>query len=263
VIKKVLKKNTHPVAHSSNGNFFDMHMEVQTMMKKLFLLTSLITLLVGCGQHIDHGNKAPHSDTQQQTKNELMDKSTKDTKQDKLPKETNEYISNPQVTDDQNLQRPGDYYVDEKGEATLKKIKIVNKTYNVGPIQLTVKDVKVIHLIPDYSLIDYFHALTHEEQFDFIKVFVEIKNTSSQKVNFAPVALLESSTGEKFDWEKDIYLENLHGEIEGNGTKQGNLGFILKEPNGEDVQWVKMITSDVVDPNKKIISKAKEIRLEF
>ncbi|KFL15074.1 hypothetical protein ET31_08650 [Geobacillus stearothermophilus] len=41
------------------------------------------------------------------------------------------------------------------------------------------------------------------------------------------------------------------------------LGFILKEPNGEDVQWVKMITSDVVDPNKKIISKAKEIRLEF
>ncbi|MED4302204.1 hypothetical protein P9204_18025, partial [Geobacillus stearothermophilus] len=63
------------------------------MMKKLFLLTSLITLLVGCGQHIDHGNKAPHSGAQQQTKNELMDKSTKDTKQDKLPKETNEYIS--------------------------------------------------------------------------------------------------------------------------------------------------------------------------
>lgn len=262
MIKKTWKKNKHPVARSSNGKFFDVHMEVQ-MMKKLFFLISMMTLFVGCRQHIYNENKAPDSGTQQQTKNELNDKSTKDTKQDKLTKKTNEYISNPQVTDDRDLQKSGDYYADEKGEATLKKMKVVNKTYNVGPIQLTVKDVRVIHLVPDYSLIDYFHALTHEEQFDFIKVFVEIKNTSSQKVNFAPVALFESSTGEKFDWEKDIYLENLHGEIEGNGKKQGNLGFILKEPNGEDVQWVKMITSDVVDPNKKIISKAKEIRLEF
>jgi hypothetical protein len=233
-------------------------------MKKLFLLTSLMmVILVGCDQLNDNGNKSSESGTQQQTKNELTDESTKDTKQDKPTKKTNEYTSNPMVTDDRNLQKPGDFYVDEKGEATLKKMKMVNKTYSVGPIQLTVKDVKVIHLVPDYSLIDYFHALTHEEEFDFIKVFVEIKNTSSQKVNFAPVALFESSTGEKYDWEKDIYLENLNGEIEGNSKKQGNLGFILKEPNGEDVQWVKLVTSDVVDPNKKIISKSKEIRLEF
>jgi hypothetical protein len=85
----------------------------------------------------------------------------------------------------------------------------------------------------------------------------------NEKANFAPIALFETSTGEKFDWEKDIYLESLHGEIDGNGKKQGNLGFILKDPNGENVEWVKMITSDVVDQNKNILSKSKEIKLEF
>jgi hypothetical protein len=230
-------------------------------MKKLFILTSLMAMLVGCDQPIVNGNKAP--DSEQQTKNKQIEHSDKEIKQDTNTKKTNEYFSNPQVTDDRSLQKPGDYYVDEKGEATLKTMKIINKTYDVGPIQLTVKDVKVIHLVPDYSLIDYFHALTHEEEFDFIKVFVEIKNTSSKKVNFAPIALFETSTGEKFDWEKDIYLESLHGEIDGNGKKQGNLGFILKDPNGENVEWVKMITSDVVDQNKNILSKSKEIKLEF
>ncbi|HSO56847.1 MAG TPA: hypothetical protein VLQ66_01315, partial [Paenisporosarcina sp.] len=80
----------------------------------------------------------------------------------------NDYYSNPQVTDDRTLLKIGQSVSDEKGEATLKAINQVNKTYSDGPIKLTVKDMKLIHLRPDYSLIDYFHVLTQEEEFDFV-----------------------------------------------------------------------------------------------
>jgi len=38
---------------------------------------------------------------------------------------------------------------------------------------------------------------------------------------------LKLNSGETFNWEKDIYLEELKGEIAGNSTKSGNLGFIV------------------------------------
>ncbi|MBD5070346.1 hypothetical protein GUF45_01500, partial [Xanthomonas citri pv. citri] len=88
------------------------------------------------------------------------------------------------------------------------------------------------HLRPDYSMIDYFHELTHDEEFDFVKVFVDIKNTSTKKVNVAPIALMKTNTGETFDWNKDIYLEELNGELEGGAEKSGNLGFIVNASSG-------------------------------
>jgi hypothetical protein len=195
-----------------------------------------------------------------------------------------EYQPNPQVTDDRTLQKVGQTYADGKGEAALKAIKNVTKTYKVGPIELTVKEMKWIHLRPDYSMIDYFHVLTHDEEFDFVKVFVEIKNTSNEKVNFGPIALLKTNTGETFDWEKDIYLEELNGEIEGNSTKYGNLGFIVnasdshahKDKKSEeeghkddhsneakDINWIEITTSDVFDKERKKISDSQKIKIEF
>ncbi len=173
----------------------------------------------------------------------------------------NDYSSNPQVTDDRTLLKIGQSVSDEKGEATLKAINQVNKTYEEGPIKLTVKDMKIIHLRPDYSLIDYFHVLTQQEEFDFVKVFIEIENTYSEKMNFAPIALIETSTGEKLDWEKDIYLEDLNGEIEGNEMKKGNLGFILKST--EELEWIEITTSDVFNKDEEKIIDSKKIKINF
>jgi hypothetical protein len=173
----------------------------------------------------------------------------------------NDYSSNPQVTDDRTLLEVGQSVSDEKGEATLKAINQVNETYEEGPIKLTVKDMKIIHLRPDYSLIDYFHVLTQEEEFDFVKAFIEIENTSPEKSNFAPIALIETSTGERIDWEKDIYLEELNGEIEGNETKKGNLGFILN--SSEDLEWIEITTSDVFNKDEEKIIDSQKIKIKF
>lgn len=172
-----------------------------------------------------------------------------------------DYASNPQVTDDRNLLEIGQSVSDEKGEATLKAINPVNETYEIGSIRLSVKDMKLIHLRPDYSLIDYFHMLTHDEEFDFVKVFVEIENTSDEKVNFAPIAMIETSLGKKLDWEKDIYLEELNGEIEGNTTKKGNLGFIID--SSKDLEWIELTTSDLFDKAENKINGSQKIKIRF
>ncbi|MFC6040792.1 hypothetical protein ACFPYN_15295 [Paenisporosarcina macmurdoensis] len=173
----------------------------------------------------------------------------------------NDYYSNPQVPDDRTLIEVDQTVSDEKGEATLKAIKQVNKTYSDGPIKLTVKDMKLIHLRPDYSLIDYFHALTQKEEFDFVKVFIEIENKYPEKVNFAPIALIETSTGEKLNWENDIYLEDLNGEIKGNETKKGNIGFIVE--SSDDLEWIEITTSDVFDKDEEKIIESQKIKIKF
>ncbi|PGT84125.1 MULTISPECIES: hypothetical protein [Bacillaceae] len=173
----------------------------------------------------------------------------------------NDYNSNPQVTDDRSLLELDQTVSDEKGEASLKAINYINSTNEIGPVQLRIKDMKLIHLKPDYSLIDYFHVLTHEEEFDFVKVFVEIENTTSEKVSFAPIALLETSSGEKFDWEKDVYLEDLNGELEGKASKKGNLGFIVE--NSDNLEWIEITTSDVFDQEGKKIHHSQKIKIEF
>ncbi|KGM45687.1 DUF4352 domain-containing protein [Neobacillus niacini] len=232
-------------------------------MKQSLNLLLLTLYLVGCS-----ANAAIVSNE----KNTVVNTKAEETSIKNENQETNKkYQPNPQVTDDQSLLKVGQTFSDSKGEAILKAIKQVNQTYKVGPIELTVKEMKKIHLRPDYSMIDYFHVLTHDEEFDFVKVFVEIKNTSSEKVNFAPIAFLKTNTGETFDWEKDIYLEELNGELAGNSTKSGNLGFIVNAAesgthNGgeaENIEWIELTTSDVFSKEETKINESEKIKIEF
>ncbi|MBV7506166.1 hypothetical protein KW850_12950 [Bacillus sp. sid0103] len=173
------------------------------------------------------------------------------------------YYNSPQVTDDSTLQKPGQSVTDEKGEATLKQMKQINKVYHFGDIEYTIKEMKLLHYRPDYSLIDYFHPLTEAEEFDFIKISVDIKNHSKEKLNFAPVALFETNTGVKMDWKQDMYLEHLNGEIEGSQIKRGSLGFIINQANSKEIQWIKILTSDVYNAQQERLEEAQKIQLNF
>lgn len=232
-------------------------------MKKTFLLLSIVAMIAGCSDQAANGNDSTKANSDKNETKQVVDEKEVTTNEKQIKDEPNEYVPNPQLTDDRTLQEVGQSHMDDKGVSTLKAIKKGNKTYKIGDIELTIHDIKVIDHTPAYSMIDFFHSLTHEEEFDFIKVNVEIKNTSKETVNFAPVARLETSTGEQKYFEQDIYLENLNGEIEGNGEKQGNLGYILEEPLKEDLKWVKITTSDILDQNHKVINKAQEIKVEF
>ncbi|MFA1713979.1 DUF4352 domain-containing protein [Peribacillus frigoritolerans] len=170
------------------------------------------------------------------------------------------YVPNPQLPDDINLNQIGQNVSDAKGELTLKAYKKVNETLNVGPIEVKFKEMKVMHATPDYSMIDFFHGYTHDEDFDIVKVNVEIINNSDKKMKFSPVAFLETDRGEHLTWEDEIYLEELTGEIEGNGSKSGNIGFILKDGN---IQGISVMTSDAVDDEGKVLAKGKSAEFAF
>lgn len=163
------------------------------------------------------------------------------------------YVPNPQVTDDSTLKNGGDSFTDNKGELTLKAVKEVNKTFNLDGIVYTIKDVKLLHFIPDYSLIDFYHPYTHDEEFDFVKIGVEVQNNSEESYHFGPVALVNINDTIQKTWEDDFYLEELQGEILAGQKKQGNLGFIVDELDNLDK--VEILSGDLVDKDKKKIGE--------
>lgn len=221
-------------------------------MRYLIVILILLGSLVGCDQE----NESPdgHENAAANDKLQSGEKSTPP------PKNAGGYVSNPQVTDDRSLMNVGEAFSDEKGEAELKAYKKVDEEIEIGPITMMVKEVKVLNYRPDYSLIDFFHTYTHDEVFDFVKVFVEIENKSNDTLNFAPTALLETDKGEKKTWEDDIYLEELNGKIGPGGKKAGNLGFIIEK---SDLKSISITTSKVFDENEKELSNEKVIEVSF
>lgn len=170
------------------------------------------------------------------------------------------YVPNPQLPDDRELKQVGQSTSDARGELTLKEYKQVNEMVKVGPITIEMKDIKVMHVIPDYSMIDFFHGYTHEHAFDIVKMNVKVHNPTNADAKISPIAFLETDDGEHLTWEDDIYLENLNGHIKAKGSKQGNIGFILKK---EDVKRISVLTSDAVNGEGKVLSKGEKVEFSF
>ncbi|MCZ8538225.1 membrane lipoprotein lipid attachment site-containing protein [Paenisporosarcina quisquiliarum] len=215
-------------------------------MKKLSFFLILLLVLTGCSSVNNTENKAGD-----QVK-------TIDQTQKNLNVKKDVYVPNPQITDDINLVTVGETVTDDKGELTLKSYKRINKAVNIGGIEMVLKEVKLMHFVPDYSMIDFFHSYTHEEEFDFLKVEIEVKNTSDEDMKFTPVAFVKTSNGELKTWEDDIFLEELNGEIQSNNVKKGNMGFILENTN--DIKSIEILTSDVLNNVDESIEKAKTIK---
>lgn len=223
------------------------------------IILALFLILSGCKAASTSVTSV--SATEKQDHPSKQDRSVKEKKRAKSLADT--YVPNPQVSDDTKLLNAGKTINDSKGTVTLKEIASLNKLYTIGPVEMKIKNVKLIHNTPTYSLMDYFHQFTEKyEEFDFIKIEIELINKSNQKVHFGPIAHLETSNGEIKNFEDDFYIEYLGGEIEPNGSKQGALGFII-EKSTPDVNWIDIQTSDVLDENHKTLNKSQSIRINF
>lgn len=171
-----------------------------------------------------------------------------------------DYVANPQVTADALLQKAGQTIRDDKGELAANEVKMDSQSHKIGPVEITIREAKNLRYKPAHSLSDFYHAYTHDAEFDLVKFFVEIKNTSDEPLHFAPVVLLETSTGEKKLWEDDVYLEELDSEIASGETKSGNFGFILEEA---DFKFLTISTSGVFAKSTEKIADAKTVDFRF
>ncbi len=190
-----------------------------------------------------------------------------DVKNPETKSEQNEHkglIDSPQAPDDSSLTEVGQSFQDLDGSITLQAVSDDNEKTEIGDIALTVSDVKVMKYEPSPDLVDFFHGYsTDEEKFSYVKIRVNVKNTSDEAVNFAPVSVLETSEGEKKGFDDDFYLENLYGDYAPGEERTGQLGFVLNETDIKKLESMTIHTSDVFDENKETLSKSKTITIDF
>ncbi|QHS24354.1 DUF4352 domain-containing protein [Virgibacillus sp. MSP4-1] len=174
------------------------------------------------------------------------------------------YTNNPQAPDTRSLRKIGQEYRDEDGKVILKAISDYHETHMIGPIELTISNVKVMDYTPAHHLIDFFHDFTHNEtNFTYVKFHITLNNTSEERVNFAPISVLETNEGEIKDFEDDFYLQNLHGTLSANGRKSGELAYILDKTGPDKLTEITITTSDVFDENNESIQKGSKIEIAF
>ena len=169
-------------------------------------------------------------------------------------------VVSPQVTDDRTVQKVGQSFRDLRGGIELKAVNTEIPASEIGGIEVTIHEAKILHLQPEYSMIDFFHSYTHETEFDMAKYFVEFTNTTDEVLKFAPAAIIETDSGAIKTWEDELYLEELNGDIQPGETKRGNIGFILDEPG---VESLTLTTSDVFSAEDDKLADAQEIQIEF
>lgn len=206
-------------------------------MKQILATLMLGTVLAGCGTSASQDTpKKPSSAKQEQPV--LLEK-------------TSAYVPNPQLPDDRQLTKIDQTVTDDKGDLTLKQFKPVNETRKIGPIKMTIEEIKVFHARPSYGMIDFFHGYTHDESFDLIKIRVTITNTSDAPVTFNPVAHFKLDDEAEKTLEDDVYLESLAKTYAPSETHSGNFGFILERP----VTSIELLTSDVLDEKQAVLQK--------
>lgn len=174
-----------------------------------------------------------------------------------LPAYTEQYVPNPQVSDDRRLQERGQQTRDAKGSLELLAANMEPTVVQVGDIELTIHEAKLLHYAPDHSVIDFYRSYTHDAEFQLAKFFIEMRNTSSERVKFAPVALMETENGEVKTWKDEVYLEALNEGLAPGEVKSGNIGFIVGGETGE----LKLTTSNLLSENGHPLAQAATIRL--
>ncbi|GAA0489056.1 membrane lipoprotein lipid attachment site-containing protein [Salinibacillus aidingensis] len=222
-------------------------------MKKALLIVMTAFTLSGC---MNSNEESSDEQVQQKSQSGNVHAESND------KKET--YSNNPQAPDTRSLKEVGEEFRDEDGKVILKAISDYHETHMIGPIELTISNVKVMDYIPAYHLIDFFHGYTHNEtNFTYVKFHVTLNNTSEESVNFAPISVLETNEGEIKDFEDDFYLQNLNGTLSANERKSGELAFILDKTAPDKLTEITVTTSDVFDKNNESIQKGSKIEIAF
>jgi hypothetical protein len=231
-------------------------------MKRIGMLLLMALFLTGC---MDNSNATTEKSEEQKEQNVQEENNDSEPEQTETTNEANEdnFIESPQAPDDSELTEIGATYSDQDGKIKLLAYAPDEQQVEVGPMKLTVHEAKYMHYKPSPDMMDFFHGFTHEEgNFNYVKLRVTIENTSDQKLNFAPVSYLETNTGEKKGFNDDFYLEELHGDYEAGEIRKGQLGFILEETDPENLDQIKVQSSDVFQ-NEASKEKGKTYTISF
>ncbi|SEJ43381.1 hypothetical protein SAMN04488127_1752 [Bhargavaea ginsengi] len=146
-----------------------------------------------------------------------------------VPAYYGDYRPNPRISDDRRITRPGEVVRDSRGGLEVLKASGEQKQVSAGPAELTVRETKLLRYVPATG------RFNGGQTFEFVKLFVEVRNTGGEPIQFNPVSVIGTDTGEALRWEDDLYREELGGMIAPGEVKAGNIGFILRESDVDEL----------------------------
>ncbi|WP_408008364.1 DUF4352 domain-containing protein [Pseudalkalibacillus sp. A8] len=221
-----------------------------------FLFFAATILLTGC---MNDDGKADSSNVKPEEKAIIEEKDENDA----VRKKQDPFIKNPQAPNDQELTEVGKTHRDQDGVIKLLAISSEDKHVSIGPIEVTIKEAKLLNYSPSPDLIDFFHGYTHQESnFNYVKLRIVVENTSDETLNFAPVSHLETNEGEQTSFEDDFYLEKLYGDYAPGEKRYGQLGFILEQTKPENLTSIEITTSDIFK-NEGSIHENQKFIIDF
>jgi hypothetical protein len=219
-------------------------------MKKLLLLFSVVVMLAGC-----QGDKETSAEPEKPITEGDTEPATKETEK-KEPKKEPE-----KQDDDKLLTKVGEVENSQDGRVELMRITSVNKVYNIKPIKMTIKNVKVM----DYS--DVPKRMQAPEKFTGLQILYTLENTSEKSIEFTlPIKKVILSNGLQLDVLDDGYIQGFTDTFYGKVKLklQGTAVILPDDVNYKNLKWIEIITGETAtEEDFEIISDAQRIKIKL
>lgn len=221
------------------------------MRKVLFLLMAAL-VLVAC----DSNEKENEVASVEQNDKEVDDANDEDSKDD--------------LGTDEILLEVGQKTKDSQSGAIIElmKIKEINETIDLDPIELHIESIKVLKQTgtKDKSFKEYISQFTDKEDFEYIQIRYTVENTVEENIELSyPIRYIVLDTGEQIDVaELDFALDSDNGgEFFGKVIKDTGIATIIKDSESENINKIKLIFGTVYDENYDVRSEKVEIEYEL
>ncbi|MDQ0484279.1 hypothetical protein [Guptibacillus hwajinpoensis] len=218
------------------------------MFKKVTLggiALSLAFTLTACGSNVTNDVSGSTDSQEEATAADQKEVSNKEEKDESIPE--------PKKDENGNiiLDTVGQKVEDESATAELMKIKEVNETLSIAPLEVTIKDIKLIKLtdINEELMmnLEMYGAKGTPEELSYIQVKYIAENTEEKNIEWYDLMNVVTDKGEQIDAQMNDFItddSDMDSQFLGKVKKEFTDGFIVKD---EDISKVKLIFGYTMD----------------
>lgn len=229
-------------------------------MKKLIFSAALLLslVLVACGEEEEATDVSTASATVKET-TATEETAVEESKED-VKTESEEVKSG-------TLTKAGQWTMDGDDKVTLVKIAELNKTYPMGPINLTIESVKLLHHsnVDSYTK-EYVKNVHGKEvsELGTIQVTYSVENTADRNVMFTSIDTLTTDTKAQILGMHDMANSNDLGTYMGQVIVEGLSIFPYFGEDLGEISVVNLMTSNAFDSDDgETLSEAQKIEIQF
>lgn len=233
------------------------------MKKYIFSVAIISTLILGaCSSDEKTSEETPKTNTE----TVAAEESTTEPNTPETTEVAEESESGKEIKDGVLL-NAGDWTMSGLDKVTLVKIKEVNETFTMGPINLTIDSIKLLHHSKvDEAMKSYINSVHGKdvEELNTIQIIYNVENTSDANVMFRTVDTVTTDTKAQISGMHDMATSNDYGTYMGQVIVDGLKIFPYFNGSLEDINSINIITSDVYD-NDSItkLGDGQKIEIKF